>query len=126
MAADAYLKVAAGQLQQAATDVKRQADQIRSEAASFKQKAEGDIVSKTAEVKVLQMEMDRRRDEPGVVSHLNIQIQNMQRDIDSLKQEIVQRTSQADQAVRGKEGAMQGLQSQSQQLAQQAGDPALR
>ncbi|HEX8227056.1 MAG TPA: hypothetical protein VF572_04275 [Candidatus Saccharimonadales bacterium] len=126
MAADAYLKVAAGQLQQAATEVKREADVARAEATNFKQKVSGDIVSMKARLNAKEYERDRRRDEPHAYATLNLQVQQIQKEIQEKQQEMDQKVSEAEQIARGKEGAMQGLKSQASQLQQQSADPNLR
>lgn len=126
MAADEYLKVAAGQLQQAATAVKMSADQIRADAASFKMQAEREIASKTSELQVRKNELHRHVDEPATVAATTMLIDKLQKEIDAIKQDLTQKTAQAEQAARSKEGAMQGLSSQAQKLQQQAGDPNLR
>ncbi len=126
MAADAYLKVAAGQLQQAATAVKQSADQIRAEAATFKQQIEHDINTMQSEMSVRQVELERHKSEPGPAGALTVKVQSLQKQIEMKKQELAQRLSQSEQAARSKEGAVDGLKSQASRLESQAGDPNLR
>ena len=126
MAADAYLKVAAGQLQQAATEVKREADQTRAEATNLRGRLDTDIISLKTNLTAVQLEIDRNKDDPTAYAHLRKQAYQIQSEIDSKKNEMDKIVSQAEQKARGKEGAMQGLKSQAQQLEQQASDPNLR
>ena len=126
MAADAYLKVAAGQLQQAATAVKQDADHIRAELATFKHQAEHDINSMQTLAQVRRVEADRAKDEPANYNAIMAHVAKLEHDINEKKQELAKRTSEAEQKIRGKEGAVQGIASQAQGLQRQASDPNLK
>ncbi len=128
MAADAYLKSAASNLQQAASAVKQTAEHIRTEAANFKQQAEHDLTTKQSELMVKKIEFERHKNEGnnGGAEHARADVNRLQREIDATKQTLAQHTSQAESATRVRESAQQGLASQASRLQAQAGDPALK
>ena len=126
MAADAYLKSAAAQLQQAATAVKQSADQVRSDMANFKKQADSDISSLQTEIKVRQVELARNKDNEQHAASLSVLIGKLRQDLDMRKQELDQQLPAYEQAAKSKESTVQGLQSQAQGLQSQAGDPNLQ
>ena len=126
MAADAYLKVAASQMQQAATAVKQDADQIRGELATFKRTVEKEIGNMQSEVTIRQLEADRNKDDTANYNMLLAVVLTLKHKISDKQQELAQRTSEAEQKIRGKEGAVQGIISQAQGIQRQAGDPQLK
>lgn len=125
MAADAYLKVAAGQLQQAASAVKQDVERLHAEAATFRQQAEHDITNKQSKIAAWRVKADSNRGTPKVVA-IELEIKRMEQEMVNLKQQISQRNDQVAQATKGKEGAMAGLQSEATKLSRQASDPNLQ
>lgn len=126
MAAGEYLKVAAGQLVSAANAVKHEADRLRSDAANFKRQAEHDITAKEHQIGVHRQGMTSHHDDPKAVATNAVLIKKVQKEIDTLRQDIAQKTSQTEQALRAKESTVQGLMSQAQSLERQASDPGLQ
>lgn len=126
MAADAYLKVAAGQLQQGATELKREADQARADANTQRQQIERELTNLQASINVAKVNAARSHGDPGSHALHEGQVKNLQKQIDEKNRQLDLIKSQAEQLARTKESAMQGLKNQAQQLERQAGDPALR
>ncbi|HEX8350272.1 MAG TPA: hypothetical protein VF598_09945, partial [Hymenobacter sp.] len=87
MAADAYLKTAAGQLQQGANTLKREASHIRGEAANQRKRIENELTAKQAAVKAEELRAQSISDDRAVHGvHLNIQ--RLQGDVNELKQQL--------------------------------------
>lgn len=126
MPADAYLKVAAGQLQQAATALKIDADKIRAEATAKRMQMEHDLSNKQAELASQHAELALAKEDPRRSMLFATKIKSLQNEIEALKKELADTTGKAEQKARDKEGAMQGLSGQAQKLEQQAGDPNMR
>ena len=126
MAADAYIKVAASQLQQAASAVKQDAEHMRAEFSSYKQQTNHDISNMQSEMHQRQIEAMRFKTDPPTYAAMMTNVKRIEQDMNTKKQELAQRTSEVEQIVRSKEGAVQGIQSQAQGLERQASDPKLR
>lgn len=126
MAADAYLRAAAGDLEKAAQEVKSQMDKARSDYKLFESEATHFIDNLEGDIRANTIQMSLNNTDPGVVSHLTAEISRMKKAIEDKKKEIKQRRAELDSRVATKEGTRNDLISNAHSLANKSGNPALR
>ncbi len=126
MAADAYLKAAAGDLQKAAQELHNQINTVRNDFRTFEREANRFIDHNEGERRALMARMATQTDDPQLQSALTIQLHDTERDIDRKKQELNQRRSEMNQTIAMKQAAINDLSSSASTLANKSGDPALR
>lgn len=119
MAANEYVQAAAAQLQTGATAIKSEIDQMRAEFMTYERQANGEISSKEDELRNLNAQL---MSGPGTPANavIHARIQHLQKDIGNLKHQMVDRKNQLNNAIRGKEGAMNDLMNQSRGLQNKA------
>lgn len=119
MAANEYLKAAAGQLESAANALKLEIDQIRGEYITYERQALHDINAKDQDIHAINA---RLAGNPPAETQtmLRGRIKMLQGEIDKKKKELADRKNSMNQAVKCKEGAINGLMSQSRGLSNQA------
>ena len=119
MAANEYLQAAAGQLQSAANALKTEIDQMRGELMTYERQATKEIDSKEADIHAINARLVM--DQSTATQHaMRIRIKMLQKEIDSKKREMADRKSKVESAIKGKEGAINGLMNQSRSLQGQA------
>ncbi|HSH55751.1 MAG TPA: hypothetical protein VK983_02920 [Candidatus Limnocylindrales bacterium] len=126
MAADAYLKAAAGDLQKAAQEIKNQMNSMQSDFKMFERDATHFIDSQESDKRAIMTRMAANHDDTELIRALTHQLHQIQRAIDDKKSELKQRRSEMSQQVSAKEGALTDLSSEANTLARKAGDPALK
>jgi uncharacterized protein YhaN len=120
MAANEYVQAAAAQLQSAATAIKGEIDQIHGELMTFDRQVTHEITSKEAKMRSDSVLASTSPD-PEQARLMLAHVQREKSEIDNLKRSLEQRKTQVNQAIRAKEGAMNGLMSQARSLQNQAG-----
>jgi len=125
MAADAYLKVAAGQLRQAIDTLKREAAAVRSAATSTQQQAQHEIT--TLKAAKLSKEVGSQAPDlsPDISRSLLNEARKLGDQISALEQQINNQNQQSEQLARNKEFAASDLESQAVNLENMATDSRL-
>jgi hypothetical protein len=119
MAANEYIQAAAAQLQNAATAVKTEADQLRADLMSFEREVQRDIDGKEADMRANSAR--RSIDQPDQTDvALLARLKMLEKYVSDKKQEMEKRKAEITAAIRNKENAMQNLKSQAQGLQNQA------
>ncbi len=126
MAADAYLRAAAGDLEKAAQEVKNQMHMVRSDFNNFEREVMHYISDQEGEIRELAARMLAQHDDPQAIAIMTARTADLRRDIDRRKSELNQRRSDMNRALSMKEGTMNELLQEAHTLARQAGNPALR
>lgn len=127
MAADAYLKVAASQLQQAASALKQDASSIRGEAISFRQQTEHEISSLESQIRIRRSEAEHAaNDEPNKAATHMAEVQRMSKELESKRQELAKSIAEHEQAAKTKEAKIEQLAAQASNMERMANDPTLR
>jgi predicted RNase H-like nuclease (RuvC/YqgF family) len=119
MAANEYIQAAAAQLQNAANEVKVEADQLRSDLARMESNTRSEIDVKDQDLRLKNVELTAT-DNPNQASALNMLVNRMKHDMDDQKKQLEKARANIQQQIKGKEGAMQALKSQAQNLQNMA------
>jgi prefoldin subunit 5 len=119
MAANEYVKAAASQLQNAATAVKSEIDQMRADLMTYEREVQKDIDSKEMDMHANNMRRSREQPDATDVALL-ARLKWLQNYIDDKKKELERRKAEVANAIREKEAGMQNLKSQANGLESQA------
>lgn len=120
MSADKYLQAAAAQLESAATAVKGELDQMRSDYMNYERQANNEIDSMKAQLRAIDGQTLMANQQGDAVAGLQTGAQNLRRSISAKEQELKTRKAQTEGAIKAKEGAINGLMNQSRGLYGQA------
>ena len=127
MAEDAYLKVAASQVQQAITAAQQEAHRIRGEADSMRRQLERDLTNMEVELQSKRAQFaGPTSGNPGRVEVVDAEIHRIRGRISDKQKEIERQMQQYEQQARAKEGVAGDLQSRVSDLERMANDPRLR
>lgn len=128
MAADAYLKAAAGDLQKAAQEVKRQMKEVQQGESAFEKETIGYIQNAESEIRATMAKMGANSNSETIddVSAMSMHVANLKRLVEKKKQELNDHRKQAQRALADKQGAMNDLLNDASTLASKSGNPALK
>lgn len=126
MAADAYLRAAAGDLEKAAMEVKSQMDRARSDYKAYESETLKFINSTESDIRYNMSQIAANSEEKETVAHITAQNMKLKQDVEQKKNELKQRRAELDQIVSNKEGTRNDLISDAHSLANKSGNPALR
>lgn len=119
MAVDAYIQAAASHLQNAAVALKQEAEQIRADFMNYEHRVTSDISTKDAERRMFMVRSGSAPD-AETAAHFAEEARRLKSEIDQLKKELEQKRGEMAQAVKGKEGQMDGLMNEAKSLYSKA------